>query len=78
MLLVFFLLKSKQINDLLLSKMQRIPIVMVLPQRFLIFIGSLLDFFIPLIRPDDRTLSQLRKAKQQPRYNPQGQYFNNM
>lgn len=78
MLLMFFLLKSKQINDLLLSQTRRVPIPMALPQRFFIFIGSVLDFFIPIIRPDDRTLTQLKKAKQQPRYNPQGQYFNNL
>ena len=78
MLLMFFLLRSKQINDLLLSQTRRVPFVMALPQRFFIFIGNILDFFIPIIKPDDRTLTQLKKAKQQSRYNPQGQYFNNL
>ena len=81
MLTVFILLKTKQINDMILNKLQQIPYVFILPQRFLIIFGSLLDYFVGRIRPDDRTLAELKKTKQQPRYpqqqQQQQQYFSN-
>ena len=89
MLVVFFLLKSKQINDLVLNKVQRKSYLSVLPQRLLIFIGTFLEYFIGRIRPDDRTLAELKRSQQQqqqqqqsrynqqPRSNQQPQYFAN-
>lgn len=78
MLLVFSLLKWKQINDLLLNQTRRVPIAMALPRRLLNCTANLVDYFILKIQPDDRTMVQLKKAKQQSRYNSQGQFFNNL
>jgi len=71
MLVVFSLLKTKQINDLVLNKVQQKPFLTVLPQRLLIIAGTFLDYFIGRIRPDDRTLAELKKTKQQSRLNQQ-------
>jgi len=72
MLLVFVLLKSKQINDFVLNKVQRKPYLPVLPQRLLVIVGAFLEYFVRQIRPDDRTLAELRKSKsQQSRHNQQ-------
>jgi hypothetical protein len=76
MLAVFFLLKTKQINDLLLNKIQRKPFATG-PQRLLIIIGTFLEYFIGRIRPDDRTLAELKKSKQQSRSSQSPQYFIN-
>ena len=67
MLAVFFLLKTKQINDVILSKMQSAPLLNALPQRFLIVHGAFLDYVVVRIQPDDRTLAELKKSKQQSR-----------
>lgn len=77
MLGVFFLLKLKQINDLVLNKMPRKPLLTIVLQRFLIVSGAFLAFFIERIRPDDRTLTELKKTKQQARTSQQPQYFVN-
>jgi len=79
MLVVFFLLKTKQINDLVLNKMQRKRFLTVLPQRLLIIAGTFLEYFIGQIRPDDHTLAELKKTKQQTRLSQQQQqqYFTN-
>jgi hypothetical protein len=77
MLAVFFLLKTKQINDLVLSKLQQKQILTVLPQRVLIFVGTFLEYFIGRIKPDDRTLAELKKSRQQSRVNQSPSYFNN-
>ena len=77
MLVVFFLLKIKQINDLVLNKMPHKPLLTIVLQRFLIVSGAFLAFFIERIRPDDRTLTELKKTKQQARLSQQPQYFVN-
>jgi len=78
MLMVFFLLKTKQINDVVLNKIQQKRFLTALPQRLLIIAGSCLEYFISRIKPDDRTLTELKKPKQQPRSNQQPpQYFVN-
>ncbi|UJR35196.1 hypothetical protein I4U23_027963 [Adineta vaga] len=77
MLVVFFLLKLKQINDIILHKIQQKRFLTAFPQRLLIFTATFLDYFIGRIRPDDRTLADLKKAKQQTRYNPQSQSYAN-
>lgn len=77
MLVVFALLKTKQVNDIVLNKFQQKSFLPVLPQRFLILAGAFLDYFIGRIRPDDRTLAELKKSKQQSRFNQQPQYYNN-
>jgi hypothetical protein len=77
MLVVFFLLKTKQINDLVLNKFQQKPFLTALPQRLLIIVGAFLDRFIGQIKPTDRQLAELKKSKQQPRFNQQPPYFVN-
>jgi len=77
MLVVFLLLKTKQINDVVLNKIQQTPFLTVLPQRLLIIAGTFLDYFIGRIRPDDRTLADLKKPQQQSRLNKPPQYFVN-
>jgi hypothetical protein len=76
-LAVFFLLKMKQINDVLLTEVQKKSFLTSLPQRFLILTGTFLEYFVGRIRPDDRTLTELKKPKQQSRLNQQPQYFAN-
>jgi hypothetical protein len=76
MLAVFFLLKSKQINDLVLNKLQQKRVLTAAPQRLLIFVGTFLEYFIGRIRPDDRTLAELKKSQQQNRAS-QPSYFVN-
>ena len=73
MLAVFFLLKTKQINDVVLSKIQRMPLINDLPQRLLIAHGALLEYVVTRVQPDDRTLAELNKNKQQPRFPQQQQ-----
>jgi len=65
MLIVFFLLKTKQTNDAVLDKMQEKPFLSVLPQRLLILIGALLEYVMGRIRPDDRTMAELKKMPKQ-------------
>jgi hypothetical protein len=77
MLVVFFLLKTKQINDLVLNKLQQKPFLTALPQRLLIIVGAFLDRFIGQIKPTDRQLAELKKSKQQPRLNQQPPFFVN-
>jgi hypothetical protein len=79
MLVVFFLLKIKQINDVVLNKIQQKPFLTVLPQRLLIIAGAFLEYIVGQIRPDDRTLAELKKTKQQTRLSQQQQqqYFVN-
>lgn len=77
MLVVFFLLKLKQINDIILHKIQQKTFLTTFPQRLLIFTGTFLEYFIGRIRPDDRTLADLKKAKQQTRYSQQPQSYVN-
>lgn len=76
-LVVFILLRIKQINETLLTKFPQIPYVFVLPQRVLIVFGTFLDFCAVRVSPDDRTLSELKKTKQQARYTQPTQYFPN-
>ncbi len=66
MLVVFFLLKTKQVNDAVLTKVQQKRFLTAFPQRLLIIVGSFLEYFIGQIRPDDRTLAEIKKPKQQP------------
>jgi hypothetical protein len=77
MLVVFFLLKTKQINDLVLNKLQQKPFLTALPQRLLIIVAAFLDRFIGQIKPTDRQLAELKKSKQQPRLNQQPPFFVN-
>ena len=78
MLVVFFLLKTKQINDLVLNKLPQKRVLTVLPQRVLVFVGTFLQYFIERITPDDRTLAELKKSRQQNRVNPtKTSYFAN-
>ena len=63
MLMVFFLLKIKQTNDGVLRGMQRQPFFTTLPQWLLIKTGAVLEYFMALIRPDDRTVMELNKAE---------------
>jgi len=77
MLVVFFLFKTKQINDLVLNKVQQQHFLTALAQRLLIFVGASLDHIIGQIKPTDYQLSELKKSKQQPRFNQQPQYFAN-
>jgi hypothetical protein len=77
MLVVFFLLKTKQINDVVLNKIQSKSKLIVLPQRLLILSGAFLEYFIGRIRPDDRTLAELKKNKQQSRLSQQPRYVPN-
>jgi len=77
MLVVFFLLKTKQTNDVVLTKIQQKPFLTALPQRLLIIVGAFLEYFIGRIRPDDRTLNELKKTKQQSRLSQQPQLFVN-
>jgi len=77
MLVVFVLLKTKQVNDVVLTKIQQKTFLTTLPQRLLIVVGTFLEYFIGRIRPDDRTLAELKKSKQQFRFNQQPQYFVN-
>jgi hypothetical protein len=77
MLVVYGLLKSKQINDSVLNKLQQKGVLTVLPQRLLIVVGTFLEYFIGRIRPDDRTLAELKKPKQQNRVNTQPSCFVN-
>ena len=51
MLVVFFLFKTKQINDLVLNKLQQQPFLTALAQRLLIIVGASLDHIIGQIRP---------------------------
>ncbi|CAF0781690.1 unnamed protein product [Adineta ricciae] len=71
MLVVFFLLKLKQINDIVLRKIPQKPFVTVFVQRFFIFVGIFLDYFIGRIQLDDRTLAELKKTKQQAQFSQQ-------
>jgi len=77
MLVVFVLLKTKQVNDVVLNKIQHLPFLPVFSQRLLINAGSLLEYSIGQIRPDDRTLAELKKSKQQSRVSQQPQYYPN-
>jgi len=77
MLVVFFLLKTKQINDIILNKIQQKQFLAALPQRLFIIMGSLLEYVVGRIRPDDRTLAELKKTKQQSRLSHPPQYFIN-
>jgi len=78
MLIIYFLLKSKDINDNLLTKIQRKPFLTALPQRLLILAGTFLELFIVRISPNDRTLAELKKSKQQQyRSNQSSPYFVN-
>jgi len=70
MLVVFVLLKTKHINDVVLNKIHRKPLN-ALPQRLLIIVGAFLDYVIGRVRPDDRTLAELKKSKQQVRLSQQ-------
>jgi len=63
-----FLLKIKQINDVVLNKLQQKRVLTVLPQRLLIIVGAFLEYFIRRVSPDDRTLAELKKTKQQFRF----------
>jgi len=77
MLMVFFLLKIKQTNDVVLKQMQRKPVLSVLPQRLLIATGAILDYIMLRIRPSDRTMAELKKMPQQQYPQPQQQHFLN-
>ncbi len=71
MLIVSFLLRTKQTNDATLNRMQEKSILSVLPQRLLILTGSMLQYWIERIRPNDRTES---KPQQHPRVAQQKQF----
>jgi len=74
---IFVLLKTKQTNDVVLNKLQQKQFLTALPQRLLILVGAFLDHSIQRIKPDDRTLVELKKPKQQSRLSQQPQYFVN-
>jgi hypothetical protein len=67
MSVVSFLLKVKQTNDGVLNKIQQKPFLSVLPQRLLISTGAFLEYIMESIRPDDRTVTESNKTKQQSR-----------
>jgi len=70
MLVVFFLLKTKQINDVVLNKIQQKPFS-ALPKRLLILVGAFLERLTERVRPDERALAELKKSKQQVRLSQQ-------
>ncbi|CAF1250499.1 unnamed protein product [Adineta steineri] len=55
MLIVSFLLKIKQTNDVILNKMNHKSFLFVLPQRLLIITGILLEYMMTRFRPENRT-----------------------
>ncbi|CAF3391124.1 unnamed protein product [Rotaria sp. Silwood1] len=69
MLIVSFLLKIQQTNDVLLHKVQGKRFLSILPQRFLIYTSNIVEHIIERIRPDDiretKERSQLMQQKQQ-------------
>jgi hypothetical protein len=76
MLVLFFLHRIKQINDVVLKKTGQVSFLPVLSQRLLIFFGTFLDYFIRKIEPNEQTLAELKKPKQQSRVSQQ-QYYPN-
>jgi len=70
MLVVFSLLKTKQINDVVLNKIQQKPFS-ALPKRLLILVGAFLERLTERVRPDERALAELKKSKQQVRLSQQ-------
>jgi len=59
-LVVFVLLKTKQINDVVLNKIQQKPFS-ALPKRLLILVGAFLERLTERVRPDERALAELKK-----------------
>jgi len=68
-LIVSFLLRIKQTNDAVLNQTQQQPVLFVLPQRLLIYTGSILDYLILRVRPNEPT-----ERKQQTRSVQQKQF----
>ncbi|CAF2788529.1 unnamed protein product [Rotaria sp. Silwood2] len=81
MLVASCLLKTKQTNDVLLTKMQQKRFLLVLPQRLLILVGSFLENVTRLIMPNDATMAEQAKpwqqTQQQNRFSSLSQYFFN-
>jgi len=70
LLIVAFLIKIKQTNDVVLNQIQQKPFLSLLPQRLLIFFGGILEYITTRIRPNDRTDTK----QQQPRVVQQKQF----
>lgn len=63
--LVLILARIKQTNDSILKNLPEKGFLNVLFQRVFIFIGKTFDYFLHRLRPDDRTMVEITKTKQQ-------------
>ncbi|CAF3388069.1 unnamed protein product [Rotaria sp. Silwood1] len=77
MLVATCLLKTKQINDFLLTKMQQQRFLPVLPQRLLIFVSNFLENVTRLIKPKDAKLAEWETTQQRTGFNSLSQFFFN-
>jgi hypothetical protein len=62
--IVSLLLKIKQINDVVLNYIQQKPLLTILPQRLLIYIGGILDYIVTRIQPYERTEIKQQQTRQ--------------
>jgi hypothetical protein len=63
LLIVSFLIKIKQTNDVVLNQIQQKPLLSLLLQRLLIYIGSILEYITTRIQPNDRTEIQQQQTR---------------
>ncbi len=63
-MIVSLLLKIKQINDVVLNYIQQKPLLTILPQRLLIYIGGILDYIVTRIQPYERTEIKQQQTRQ--------------
>lgn len=63
LLLVSFLLKIKQTNDVVLNQIQQKPFFAILPQRLLIYTGGMIEYLIILLRPCERTETKFQQQQ---------------
>ncbi|CAF1162285.1 unnamed protein product [Rotaria sordida] len=75
MLIVNCILITKQTNESLLNKMQQKRFLPALPQRLLILVGTFLEKVIRLVKPNDATLAEWEKARQQNQSSSLLKYF---
>jgi hypothetical protein len=57
-------LKIKQINDTVLNYIQQKPLLAILLQRLLIYIGGILDYIVTRIQPNERTEIKQQQTRQ--------------
>lgn len=65
MYFVMIFLRIKQLNDGLMTRMPQYGFLSVLFQRFFILMGTTLEHIIVRLRPNDRTMAEMNKPKQQ-------------